>query len=506
MASKKSQAELAPTSPIVFRPCSNGEYCPGPETERDRRAEQMFLRIVEEKHRRLGMSRRAFSQSASGMAAALMVINQVYGCGSGASGAQSAGGSDAGSGAGGSGARAGTGAGGGCDRPDAAGAGGYEVDDGMIDDPAQACEALSGDEFIFDVQVHPPNPLTPWTERNLPMDAETFVKTVFVDSDTRVACLTGIPATRDLGESNVEANRMLQNLIEQFAGPRLLYHINVDPLLGPSELEYMQMMSERYEVAAWKVYPQVGPWRLDQDEAAGMIEQARTLGVTCIAAHRGLGDGSDYAASSSPVDLVLAAKANPDITFLTYHSGWQREVDEAHPFDPEEPNPVGVDRLIKAVLDSGIGSSGNVYAELGTTWRNLMTAPLGAAHVFGKLLKYLGEDRIVWGTDSVFTGSAQEQIVAFRAFQIPQQLQDELGYPALSDCAKRKILGLNAAQVYGVDPAATTQAITGDTIAQWKMAYLNDPDSLRIPGEKSYGPRTRREFLRFLEWERHLAG
>jgi predicted TIM-barrel fold metal-dependent hydrolase len=507
MARKKSQGELPPTSPIAFRPCSNGEYCPKPETERERRAERLFLRIVEEKHRRLGMSRRAFSQSASGMAAALLVINQVYGCGSGGSSGQPGGGgsgSGTSPGPGGSGASAGVS--GGCDRPDAAGAGGYGVDDGMIDDPMQACEALTGDEFIFDVQVHPANPLTPWTERNLPMDAETFVKTVFVDSDTRVACLTGIPATRDLGASNVEANALLEGLIEQFAGPRLLYHINVDPLLGAAELDYMQMMAETYQVAAWKVYPQVGPWRLDQDEAAGMIEQARALGIKTIAAHRGLGDGDDYMAASSPVDLVLAAQAHPDITFLTYHSGWQRDVAEDHPFDPSDPNPLGVDRLIKALLDSGIGNDGNVYAELGTTWRNLMTAPLDAAHVFGKLLKYLGEDRIVWGTDCVFTGSAQEQIVAFRAFQIPLELQEQHGYPPLSDCAKRKILGLNAAQVYGVDPDATTQAISDDTIAGWKMAYLLDPASIDVPTEKYYGPRTRREFLRFLEWERHLNG
>jgi len=181
-------------------------------------------------------------------------------------------------------------------------------------------------------------------------------------------------------------------------------------------------------------------------------------------------------------------------------------VAEDHPFDPDDPNPVGVDRLIKALLDSGIGSGGNVYAELGTTWRSLMTAPLDAAHVFGKLLKYLGEDRIVWGTDSVFTGSAQEQIVAFRAFQIPAQLQEEFGYPALTDCAKRKILGLNAARVYGVDPDATLQAISNDTIEQWKMAYLEDRRSIDVPRQKFYGPRTRREFLRFLAWERHVRG
>ncbi len=470
-SSKKSELELPPSSPIAFRPCSNGEYCPRPESERDRRAQELFLRIVEDKHRALGMTRRAFSQSSAGMAAALLVINHVYGCGSSGKGSQS----------------------------------GYRVDAGMMDDP-EACQALSGDEFIFDVQVHPPNPLTPWTDRNLPMDAEAFVKTVFVDSDTRVACLTGVPAARDLGADNVLANRQLEQLIEEFAGPRLLYHINVDPLLGAGELDYMQIMAETYEVAAWKVYPQVGPWRLDQDEAAGMIEKARELGVLRIAAHRGIGDGPDYSATSSPVDLVQAAKTHPDITFLTYHSGWQSDVAEDHPFDPDEPNPVGVDRLIKALLDNEIGATGNVYAELGTTWRNLMTLPLDAAHVFGKLLKHLGEDRIVWGTDCVFTGSAQEQIVAFRAFQIPLELQEQFGYPALTDCAKRKILGLNAAQVYGVDPEATTQAITDDVIAQWKTAYLDDPRSIRVPSEKYYGPRTRREFLRFLEWERHLHG
>jgi predicted TIM-barrel fold metal-dependent hydrolase len=338
------------------------------------------------------------------------------------------------------------------------------------------------------------------------MDAETFVKTVFVDSDTRVACLTGVPAARDLGADNVEANRLLEEVIEQFAGPRLLYHVNVDPLLGAGELDYMATMAESYEVAAWKVYPQVGPWRLDQDEAAAMIEQARELGIRRIAAHRGIGDGDDYSAASSPVDLVQAAKAHPDITFLTYHSGWQSGVAEDHPFDPDDPNPVGVDRLIKALLDSGIDAAGNVYAELGTTWRNLMTRPQDAAHVFGKLLKHLGEDRIVWGTDCVFTGSAQEQIVAFRAFQIPAALQDEFGYPALTACAKRKILGLNAAAAYGIDPATMTQAITDDTIAQWKLAYLDDPGSIHVPNEKYYGPRTRREFLRFLDWERHLRG
>ena len=109
--------------------------------------------------------------------------------------------------------------------------------------------------------------------------------------------------------------------------------------------------------------------------------------------------------------------------------------------------------MIKAVLDNGLGPGSNVYAELGTTWFNLMSSMSEAAHVLGKLLKYLGPDRILWGTDSYNNGGPQPQIQAFRAFQIPESMQMLYGYPALTAEVKRKIFGLNAAAVYGVDPA-----------------------------------------------------
>jgi hypothetical protein len=42
-------------------------------------------------------------------------------------------------------------------------------------------------------------------------------------------------------------------------------------------------------------------------------------------------------------------------------------------------------------------------------------------------------------------------IDAFRSFQIPARMQAEFGYPALTPGIKRKILGANAAPLYGVD-------------------------------------------------------
>jgi hypothetical protein len=191
---------------------------------------------------------------------------------------------------------------------------------------------------------------------------------------------------------------------------------------------------------------------------------------------------------------------------LTYHSGWQGNVDENHAFDPERANPSGVDRLIKAVLDQQIGASGNVYAELGSTWRNLMTQPQAAAHVIGKLLRYLGEDRVLWGTDAVFTGSPQEQIVAFRAFEIPESMQEAYGYPALTDRVRAKIFGANAARVYGVDPAALRCELDVDSIARERSARAIDPREVPVPRERAYGPRSRREFLAFERFERHLRG
>ena len=55
-----------------------------------------------------------------------------------------------------------------------------------------------------------------------------------------------------------------------------------------------------------------------------------------------------------------------------------------------------------------------------------------AAHVLGKLLLAVGEDNIVWGTDSIWYGSPQDQIAAFRAFEITPEFQERFGYPALT--------------------------------------------------------------------------
>lgn len=484
---KKSAREWELGSPIPFWTGSNGEFSPPARTRRDRVADALFQRLANDHAKRLGVSRRDFISSAMGTATALFVINQVYGCDSGASGADGGTSVDA----------------------------GFDVDGDMMLD-AGACEPLLGDEFIFDVQTHHVNPEGGWRDnggfeaalRIFPQstcgevdfvdcfDADHYVRELFVNSDTAVAVLSQVPAVPGNNPLETEEAAVTREIINRMAdSERLLIHGIVVPDRGQEQLDGMQRLREEQRIAAWKVYTQFGGWRLD-DEQIGIpfIEKARELDVKLICAHKGLSTFGLNPAVSSADDIGVVAPMYPDVSFLVYHSGFETTVPEG-PYDPSSTQ--GVDTLIRAVLDNGIGKQGNVYAELGSTWRFLMTRPDAAAHVLGKLLLHLGEDRILWGTDSIWYGTPQDQISAFRAFAIPQSMQEQYGYPPLTAQAKAKILGLNAAALYGVDVDETRCAISGDDFARAKLAVREDP-RLRRPSRRNNGPRSRREFLRYL--------
>jgi hypothetical protein len=91
-------------------------------------------------------------------------------------------------------------------------------------------------------------------------------------------------------------------------------------------------------------------------------------------------------------------------------------------------------------------------------------------------------------------------------FQIPEQMQEEFGYPAITQEMKAKIFGLNAARIYGIDVDATRTEIDEDDVTALRTAFLLDPNSVSVPDRRKYeGPRTRREFLRLLERERFVG-
>ena len=144
-----------------------------------------------------------------------------------------------------------------------------------------------------------------------------------------------------------------------------------------------------------------------------------------------------------------------------------------------------MNRLVTSARKAGIGKGDNVYAELGSTWRGVMSDPNQAAHVLGKLLQQFGPDNVVWGTDSIWYGSPQDQIQAFRAFEITPEFQERYGYPALTRATKEKILGKNSARLY-------KQAATIDP-CDFSREQLEQVRQELPTGARTLGPATDRE-------------
>jgi predicted TIM-barrel fold metal-dependent hydrolase len=479
--SRKAAPEPEERLPIKLDPVSNGEFFPDPASPETRAAQALAWSMAEEGARRTGRSRRDFLRSACGAAATLLAMNASYGC-----------------------ARRGAG-------------GSYGVPKEAALDEAAAQSAVGGDEFIFDVQTHHVTPERDWMKNNrtldfLPYSAEgwcaekdlscytrdRFIKEVFLDSDTDVAVLSalaGAPRDNPLTTEEAAATR---EAVEKLGRDRLMIHGIVMPNLGPlkAQLEGMQALAETWKVKAWKLYTVWGPegrgYFLDDPELGlPVIEQGRRLGVKLFTVHKGLPLPGMEPSFTRCRDIGAVAKLFPDVNFMVYHSGFENPRMEG-PYNPAAV--AGVDTLVKSLQDHGIGPNANVYAELGATWKLLMAHPTAAAHVLGKLLKYVGEDRVLWGTDSIWFGSPQDQIQAFRAFEISEEFQEKYGYPKLTKELKAKVFGLSAAKPYGVDPTERRAKLRADTFGVQKALYQEAP----TPSHQAYGPRTRTEVLSLL--------
>ncbi|HEU5261177.1 MAG TPA: amidohydrolase family protein [Gemmatimonadales bacterium] len=226
------------------------------------------------------------------------------------------------------------------------------------------------------------------------------------------------------------------------------------------------------------------------------IEQARALGIRNICVHKGIPFGREASYCYARCDDIgRAARMFPDMNVLVYHAGF----DPAKPEGPFAPGAGkdGIDSLVQSLLDNDIAPNSNVYADLGTTWNLFRRNPDTAAHGMGKLLKYVGENNVIWGTDSIWTGSPQDQIQAFRAFQIAPELRERFGYPEITPTLRAKVFGLNATKPYNISAEELKLRSGNDRIGRQRGEYRADPDPLFL----TYGPKTRREFLNLLSWK-----
>ena len=440
--------------PFSYDSVSNGEYFPRPASAVEREAARRTRALADRQAARHGMPRRRFLQSICGAAGALFVLNA---CSSESN--QSEG------------------------EPNG---GRYRVPEEAMDEEEAAADAIGGDEFVFDVQTHFlefgagqalefgrgfPQASCGADDPRLCFSIDTYLEELFVRSDTRMAVISAVPIVGDdspLSIARMEEGRRAADVL--CGDGRLLLHGQVFPAvgsLGPA-LDGMNQLAAAHPIAAWKLYTHAptGFYLDDHDPDAPQVgtaylDRVREVGPPIVSIHKGLGNGSSYA---SPVDIGPAAAANPDLSFVVYHSGFESATTEG-PWT-EDTADTGVNRLVSTLRDTGIGPGQNVYAELGSTWYITQRDPNEAAHLLGKLLLAVGPDNIVWGTDSIWYGSPQSQIEALRAFEITEAYQEEFGYPALTPEVKRKILGENAARLYGIDPLTARCEFTPEELAQ----------------------------------------
>ncbi|MGH6814275.1 MAG: amidohydrolase family protein, partial [Hyphomicrobiaceae bacterium] len=73
-------AEMLPhTTPIPTQIVSSDEYYPAPQSAKQKEVENRLLDMGDELGKTQGLSRRQFFQSAAGMAAAFVAMNETYG-------------------------------------------------------------------------------------------------------------------------------------------------------------------------------------------------------------------------------------------------------------------------------------------------------------------------------------------------------------------------------------------------------------------------------------------
>ncbi len=272
-----------------------------------------------------------------------------------------------------------------------------------------------------------------------------------------------------------------------------------------AQLDDMSAKVATGHVAAFKVYTAWGPngQGFDVDDpkiGLPVLERAQKLGVKVFCSHKGLPLMRFDAAHNGPRDMVAAAKIFPGMQFVIFHAAWDPSYREG-PYDPANPanSAIGINSLLKALDDHGVKPNSNVWVDLGTTWRTVLTDPDQAAHVMGKLLSRVGEDRVLWGTDAIWYGSPQPQIMAFRAFQISAEYQDRFGYPALTAARKAKVLGLNAANLFGIDAHATRCALANDPVSLTRAEHTALVATGKLPAPwQPRGPLSRRQTLGWL--------
>jgi predicted TIM-barrel fold metal-dependent hydrolase len=441
-------AERLMPMPIPPRIVSNGEYLPPPQSRPLKAYQGRMAEAMAREPGRHGMAPETWLASPHAMATAFAALGASFG-------------------------------------------GGFRADDAADPEAARARRARDAGQFVFDDQVHfikddaDPAlfvPLTGLIELSAELlglphagrfSMETirfaqFLRDIYLASDTRVALLSGAPGDDAdgwmLSNDQMAAARAAVNRVA--GGRRLLTHAVIAPG-HDGWLDEIDRVIAELKPDGWKGYtvgepfgPSRHRWRLD-DEALmyPAYEKMVKAGVRNLCIHKGLLPADPaLMPGAEPFamvdDLPRAARDWPQLNFIIYHAAYRTipQPTEAELVRFETSGRIDwVSDLAEIPAAWGVG---NVYADIGASFAfTVLTHPRLAAAMIAILARGLGADHVLWGTDSVWYGSPQWQIEALRRLEMPADLMDRFGLPDIAPM-KPAILGLNAAPLYGLDPAA----------------------------------------------------
>jgi hypothetical protein len=457
-------------SPIPTRFVSSDEFMPLPQTGKQREVEARVKELGSQLAKHQGVSRRRFFQTAAGMAAAFVAMNDVYGPVFDASRAEAA-------------------------SPDQA---------------ADRAKALAG-QFIMDMHTHflrddtrllgfvrsreavgkagwnPALAGKPQTIEDLKF--ANYFKEMYFDSDTKVALISGSGSEdpRDwflTNEMKAEARARVNKVT---GSRRMMSHAIFMPGL-PGWMDSVDHAIAELKPDSFKGYT-VGdntnkqlsrhPWRMDDEKLLyPFYEKLQKAGLVNVCVHKGLYPPSttkqfpNLLEHADVRDVGKAAKDWPQLNFVIYHSGFRftggAQADGWAQF--EQTGRVDwVTDLSEIPAKYGVS---NVYGDLGQIFaQSTVAEPRLCAAMLGQLVKGLGADHVVWGTDAVWTGSPQWQIEALRRLEVPEDMQKKYGFVPLGPAdgpVKRAIFGENSQRLYRYDGRAGLQT---DRIAVARATY-----------------------------------
>ncbi len=219
-----------------------------------------------------------------------------------------------------------------------------------------------------------------------------------------------------------------------------------DPRDGEKALEYIHFMKENYNIKGVKLYTAEWKgdsrgWKLTDPSAYRCLELCQKLGITNVHVHKGPTIIPLDKDAFDVHDVDHAATDFQGLNFIIEHCGLPRLDDFCW----------------IAVQET------NVYGGLAVALPFIHSRPRYFAEVISELLFWVGEDKILFGSDyAIWT--PRWLVEKFWNFEIPEDIKQEHGVDLTRE-AKRKILGLNAARLYNIDIEAQKARLKDASLA-----------------------------------------